>query len=101
MSKKANVVKKGASNHNNSTGKYYSFGNKGAYELMGIYLWDSMQLNLIKEKKRESIVDFAQRSENIYAFHLYTLIEKIGGAVCNIANLIYLYLMLHSKCKAI
>ena len=32
---KDNVTKKGAANHHNSTGRHYSFGNKGAYKCIG------------------------------------------------------------------
>ena len=32
---KANIMKKESSNHGNSTGKYYSFGNKGSYKKVG------------------------------------------------------------------
>ena len=42
---KANIMKKGASNHYNSTGKYYSFGNKGSYKKLEIRQWANISVN--------------------------------------------------------
>ena len=87
--KKADVMKKGASTHQNSTGKYYSFENKGAYALVGNSSVGQYATKSVKGKiNRESIVDFAQRLEKLCACNLHKLIETIGGAVCNITKLI-------------
>ena len=82
-------MKKGASTHQTSTGKYYSFENKGVYTLVGSSSVGQYATKSVKWKINiELIVDFAQILENLCACNLHELIETIGGAVCNITKFI-------------
>ena len=86
---KNNIMKKGDANHHNSTGKYYSFGNKGAYKLVanksvGQYAMKESKNPLIDKR----LISQSLEIETLCASHVHESINAMEKVLRNISNLV-------------
>ena len=86
---KDNIMKKGKANHHNSQGKYYSFGNKGAFKLIGNSSVGQYTQKEVKAKRNmDVLIGVADKAEKLCACHIYESVEAIGKVVRNISKLL-------------
>lgn len=86
---KNNITKKGAANHHNSTGKYYSFGNKGAYKIVNnSSVGQYSNKNITARKYKELLKDAAKDAEQLCACHLLDSVLSTQKHIRNMSKLI-------------
>ena len=63
---KSNIMKKGAANHHNSKGLYYSFGNKGAFHnKVNSSVGQYSKKKITVKKYREILLTMADKAEKL------------------------------------
>ena len=86
---KSNIMKRGGANHCNSTGYYYSFGNKGSYERVGncsVGQYASKKSTSVEKTKR--IGDNAVMLEKLCASHIKESVLAMENLLPNLSTLI-------------
>ena len=85
---KNNTIKKGA-DHNGSVGLYYSFGNKGAYEMVNNSSVGQYKCKIIKDNEVSTeLKSWCGDAENLIAEHLNESVTVLKSYIRNIPKLI-------------
>ena len=85
---KNSTIKKGA-DHNGSTGLYYSFGNKGSYEMVNNSSVGQYSTKVIKnEKKNIEFNMWCSSADDLIAEHMNNSVHALKSYIRNIPRLI-------------